>query len=82
MMAVKLRYERRGECLRCGLCCLKEECEHLVFKGKVATCLIHDDPDRPLKCKLWPEMPPLPFDDCGYSFLDTWESNKVVKRFL
>lgn len=76
------RYERRGRCNRCGWCCIHEKCEHLSFNGKIATCLIHDDPDRPLKCKLWPEAPPICNPDCGFYFLDTWDNNKVVKRKL
>lgn len=81
MLKNSKRYERQGQCDRCGLCCLNEKCEHLVFKGKTASCSIHDDPDRPLKCKLWPELPPIPFEGCGYFFLDLWE-NKIVKRVV
>ena len=77
----KQRYERRGDCIRCGVCCREEECEHLKIENGLATCKIYDSPDRPLKCKLFPEMPPIPkkFKNCGYYFLDAWENNKIVK---
>ena len=81
-----LRYKRKGRCLRCGSCCLCEDpaCEYLSFDDNVAVCLIYKQADRPLRCKLFPEMPPIPkeFKDCGFYFLDTWEDNKIVKRHL
>ena len=59
---------------------MNENCEHFEV-GEPATCKIYDSPDRPLRCKLFPEMPPIPreFEKCGYYFLDTWEDNRVVK---
>ena len=74
------RYDRKGECNRCGDCCVNEDCEHFQF-GEPATCLIHDK-ERPLKCPLFPEMPPIPkeFKNCGYWFEDTWEDNRIVKH--
>lgn len=71
------RYERQGKCLQCGWCCEQEDCEHFHDRKKI--CLIHDDPDRPDKCKLFPEMPPILHDECGYSFIDLWDDNKIVK---
>lgn len=82
MVAGKMlrRYIRKGKCNRCGQCCVNEDCEYLEM-GEIATCLIHNSPDRPNKCKWFPEMPPIPraFKDCGFYFLDTWENNKIVK---
>ena len=74
-----LRYKRQGQCNRCGECCLNENCEHFQM-GNPVTCKIFNSPDRPLKCKLFPEMPPIPkqFKECGYYFLDTWEDNRIV----
>lgn len=73
------RYKRQGQCNRCGACCVNEDCEHLEMSNGASTCLIHNDPDRPLKCKLFPEMPPILFPNCGYYFLDKYEDNRVVK---
>ena len=80
---MELRYERQGECNRCGECCVNEECEHLEIdeETEMATCRIYDSLDRPLRCKLFPDMPPIPkeFQNCSYYFLDTWEDDKIVK---
>jgi len=76
----KLRYERQGKCLRCGQCCERENCPHFET-GEPATCLIYDK-ERPARCGLFPEMPPILFEKCGYYFLDIWEDNKIVKRHL
>ena len=76
---MELRYKRQGECNRCGDCCVNENCEHFEV-GSLATCKIYDSPDRPLKCRLFPEMPSLkPNKRCGYYFLDTWEDNRRVE---
>jgi len=71
----------------CGACCLKEgkdggACEHLAEpdeKGR-RLCLIYKDPKRPVKCGLFPEMPPILFKECGYKFIDLWENNRVVEQ--
>jgi len=76
----KQRYIRMGECIRCGQCCVNEDCEHFEM-NEPATCLIHKK-ERPARCVLFPEMPPILFETCGYYFLDTWEDNKIVKRHL
>jgi hypothetical protein len=78
----EMRYVRKGKCGRCGKCCLGENCEHLRFEGDVAVCGIYGSPERPDKCKLFPEMPPLPFEGCGYWFEDTYEGNRVVRGIL
>jgi len=77
---MKRRYELKGECKRCGACCLNENCEHFEMVGNLANCKIHDDSDRPLKCKLFPEMPPIMFKTCGFYFVDTWEDNRIVEN--
>ena len=73
------RYELRGECKRCGACCVQEECEQFSpAKGrKKASCLIHEK-GKPEKCLLFPELPPIAFPRCGFYFYDKWES-RIVK---
>lgn len=77
------RYIRQGNCLRCGWCCLSEDCEHLGWyeqDGEMkAHCLIAKSPERPQRCKLFPQAPPLLNEDCGYFFLDRWEGKRRVK---
>jgi len=79
---MELRYIRQGQCNRCGQCCENEDCEYLEMNEKMATCKIYDSPDRPDRCKWFPEMPPIPrkFDKCSYYFIDTWEENRIVKH--
>jgi len=73
------RYIRQGECERCGQCCLNEDCEYFEMGDNgLATCLIHDQ-ERPSKCTLFPENPPIIFKKCGYYFLDTWENNRIIR---
>jgi len=78
MQKIKLRYIRKGECSRCGQCCIVEKCEHLAWSDNIARCKIYKN--RFLRCRLFPEMPPIPFEDCSYYFLDTYEDNRVVKE--
>jgi len=70
---MRKRYVRRGECKKCGSCCVNEDCEHFDFP----LCTIHDK-ERPDKCGWFPQAPPIIFEKCGYYFLDTWEDNRVV----
>lgn len=80
---MSLRYERRGECCRCGQCCKGENCEHLfIERNGTATCMIHDDPSRPEKCDLFPFAPPIVFSSCGYSFADLWDNGRIVKGVI
>lgn len=72
---IKLRYERKGKCNRCGWCCLTEDCEH--FKDNL--CGIFGSSERPAKCINFPQAPPILNEKCGFYFLDTWENNKIVK---
>jgi len=75
------RYLRKGKCLRCGWCCLQENppCTHLSFDKKgIATCSIHNG-DRPVRCGLFPEMPPILNPKCGYYFVDRWDSGRRIK---
>ena len=71
-----LRYKRQGQCIRCGQCCVNEDCEYFMM-GEPAICLIHDK-ERPSKCEWFPEAPPIIFEKWGYYFLDTWEDNRIV----
>ena len=73
-----LRYIRKGQCNRCGICCLTEDCEYLEM-NKIATCKIYNDNERQDKCKTFPQAPPITIDECGYYFLDTWENNRIVR---
>jgi len=68
------RYDVLGECNQCGACCENEDCE---FFNEDKTCAIYGKPERPLKCVLWPEMPPVMFEKCGHSFYDKWEDRVV-----
>ena len=76
----KVRYMRTGSCIQCGACCLNENCPHLKKRedGKF-DCLIHDDPNRAEKCKIFPANPPIIFKTCGYEFRDRWEKYRRVK---
>lgn len=75
------RYERRGECQRCGACCLDERCEHFAREDDSHTglqrgvCLVHDR--KPEKCRAFPANPPLVFKTCTYWFWDRWEARPV-----
>jgi len=75
----KQRYERCGECIRCGVCCQEEECEHFVdaVDGKTATCLIFGRPERPSKCTDFPYAPPIVCKTCGYYYYDHLENKKL-----
>jgi len=82
----KLRYKRQGQCIRCGVCCLTEgkdggPCKYLKLAGggKQASCLLINHPERPQKCKIFPQAPPILIDTCGYYFLDTWEEDRIVR---
>lgn len=81
-----MRYIRKGQCNRCGACCIIEDppCPHLKWNGKIAICNIYNNPNRPLRCKLFPESPPIPsqFDKCGYYFIDTWNNDEIVKDMI
>lgn len=71
------RYERRGECIRCGVCCIKEDCEYLKFENNKATCLAFNKPERRSYCKDWPEAPPIVYKSCGYYFYDKIEDKEL-----
>ena len=66
----KPRYTRHGQCNRCGECCSQEDCEHFGWQGNLAVCVIHDSPDRPEKCRMYPANPPTIFSRCGFYFVD------------
>lgn len=73
------RYLRKGDCAKCGWCCLQEDCRHLMFVDGFYFCGIYYSPDRPEKCRNFPQAPPILNPGCGYYFLDRWENDKVVK---
>ena len=74
------RYVREGRCIQCGSCCLQEDCPHYdAGNGATSTCKIHDMPDYPERCRLYPSNPPTIFRKCGYYFVDTLEGNRVLK---
>lgn len=70
------RYKLTGACKQCGECCINEQCENLKMENNKAICLIHDN--KPDKCRLFPELPPIIFKNCNYGFIDLWE-NKILK---
>ena len=76
------RYERRGSCSRCGMCCINEKCDHLRFRGGKAVCMIHPEivgeDNREPKCEPFPQAPPILNERCGFYFIDTWEDDRVV----
>jgi hypothetical protein len=75
----KKRYKRQGSCVRCGVCCINENCQHFKINDNgFATCLIHNSKYRPKKCKFFPQAPPILFKTCGYYFYDIAE-DKIIK---
>lgn len=77
------RYIRKGKCNRCGWCCLNEDppCPYLKKEGDKYTCTIFNEPKkRFVRCKMYPDAPPILHKECGYWFIDTWEDNKIVTR--
>jgi hypothetical protein len=74
----KIRYERRGECIRCGKCCLNEDCDYYTHDGEKATCLIFGKDERPMRCIWHPQLPPIIIEGCGYYFIDTWNNDKKL----
>jgi hypothetical protein len=74
------RYEKHGQCNRCGWCCSHEDCEHFVpaeeTEDGLAICLIYDE-KRELKCEAFPCSPPITHDECGYWFYDKWTKKKL-----
>lgn len=73
------RYLRKGNCAQCGWCCQQEECPHLTFVDGKYYCDIYYSDARPIRCKLFPEDPPIRNEKCGYFWLDRWENDKIVK---
>jgi len=79
MTGKRPRYKRMGECVRCGKCCETEDCKHFrpATADSPSSCAIHNDPNRPMKCKIYPANPPLNYDTCGYYFWDVLDKKKV-----
>lgn len=84
-LTLRKRYERRGSCARCGLCCADEACEDLAWVAKTgdAFCMRHTEDrgleDCPQKCQYFPQQPPILNPECGFHFVDTWEDNRPVR---
>lgn len=74
---IKPRYIRQGKCYRCGFCCEYSQCKDLVYEDGKAVCTIYDE--RPQRCVVFPQAPPILTETCGFYFLDTWENNRKVK---
>jgi len=75
---LKRRYKRQGSCKRCGWCCEYHGCPDVIYDEKgMAICTIYDD--RPDRCRVFPEAPPILHKECGFYFLDTYENNQIVK---
>lgn len=70
------RYIRKGKCIQCGQCCVNEDCEHFIFVDGKGFCTTHDN-SRPMKCKLFPQCPPIIFKKCGYYFIDKVDNKKL-----
>lgn len=77
MDITKPRYERRGDCNKCGKCCLTENCEYYREKNGKGICKIFGKPERPEKCLIYPANPPLNYKECSYYFYDKWENKKI-----
>jgi len=71
------RYTRQGHCNRCGWCCEYHNCQDLIYKDGKAVCTVYDN--RPDRCRVFPEAPPILHEGCGFWFIDTWENNRIVK---
>lgn len=71
------RYERKGKCNRCGWCCEYHGCKNIIYENGKAICSIYKN--RPQRCIVFPEAPPILTKTCGYYFVDTWENNRIVK---
>ena len=77
MEKIKPRYIRDGKCNRCGWCCEYHGCDKVIYEDGLAICSIYKN--RPQRCVVFPEAPPILHEGCGYHFLDTYENNKIVK---
>jgi len=77
----KQRYKRQGSCKHCGACCLAEDpaCKYLLMENGKSHCIVFGKPERYKRCLLFPENPPIPFEGCGFFFVDRWEGNRKVE---
>lgn len=77
-----MRYLRKGNCKRCGFCCLgggkNKPCTDLGWSGEMAICKIYGD--HPSACKSFPDAPPILTDKCGYYFIDQWSNKRLKAR--
>jgi len=80
------RFERRGECKRCGWCCAQEDCANFSMTDGVADCAIHPTKTggvdtREPKCRRFPQSVPIIHRGCGYWFVDRWNDDRPVRAF-
>ena len=58
----------KGQCKRCGACCLRLNCQYLEFETlndtKQAVCKIYNK--RPVWCAIWPQIDDTLPDKCGF----------------
>ena len=63
-------YNLFGQCNRCGECCKRLKCEHLIMETlddePFARCSIYNN--RPLRCFMWPDLEDAIPDQCGFSW--------------
>jgi hypothetical protein len=71
------RYARQGQCNRCGWCCEYHGCKLVRYEDGKAVCSTYEE--RPPRCVVFPEAPPILNPKCGYYFLDLWDNNRKVK---
>ena len=61
-------YFLRGQCKRCGACCLRLKCPHLIFETvndqRQAVCTIYTK--RPVWCAIWPQIDDKLPPSCGF----------------
>jgi len=78
------RYERQGECNRCGICCLAEDCQYFEWGesagNKIGICTVFGKPERYARCVNFPAVPPIMILECSYRFLDTQENRVIGPR--
>jgi len=76
------RYVRKGKCLHCGMCCKFgagiNPCMHLKKDLDKYVCGLGDG--KPNFCKNYPPDWEHVFEGCGYYFIDTENSDKIMPK--
>jgi len=67
------RYERLGECNKCGNCCVAEDCD----KFNAVTRMCMDYEHRPSKCSNCPAAPPIMVEGCSFKFKEL-ETGRIL----